>query len=331
MLKMVPRIVIRESTEVSPIKLEALKSEIFSPIIPESRFSTQEPTAEVQAKARPSVPQAESVLLTGEKTPISVLTQWLKSDKKFMKEVAELRPSDQSQLRVIFNPESEGFLRDISINVDLIENPSGACISLDCTGGVDVPYEYEVVIGPGKKGLVAASLQGKFTNETNALQALKAVNFKDQVSWDRLMVTLNNDKDLLKEINLLQFQCPIKGARPDIVVPVILSRAGNFTTIHLRFFASPHLLSSHIIQIMETIADDMDYLRDYSAGDRARSISSQADFFAVKGPATPKSFDFKYLPKDQQVSLRVCPNCHKPLPDPKAEYRRCPHCLAKLM
>ncbi|HMF33139.1 MAG TPA: hypothetical protein VKK79_17065 [Candidatus Lokiarchaeia archaeon] len=275
--------------------------------------------------------EAESVLLQGTRDSATILSQWLKSDKKFMKDVAELQPTSPSQVRVTFNPESEGFLRDINISVDLIEDPSGASLLLDCSGALDVPYEYEIVIGRGKKGLVVASLPGKLTSESQALEALRAVNPKEQISWDRLMVTLNNDKNLLKEIGTLLFECPIKGARPNILLPVILTRSGKFTIIRLRFFATPKYLSSHIASIMETIAGDMDYLREYTAGDRAKSIASQSDFFTVKGPAVPTSFDFKYLPKDQQVSVRVCPNCHRPLPDPKAEYRRCPHCLAKLM
>ena len=39
---------------------------------------------------------------------------------------------------------------------------------------------------------------------------------------------------------------------------------------------------------------------------------------------------FHFLAKDEQVTLKTCPYCGRPYPNPQADYRRCPNCLAKL-
>ncbi len=287
------------------------------------------PSPGVPAVAIPStqVPAGVGVELN----PLALILSWIKSDKKFMKDVKEIRPSGSSDFSIIFNPETEGYLRNIVGTVEMIKVPENHCLYMECSAAVDVVYEYNMAIGPGKKGWFAASLPGA-GDDLHTLEELRRVNPKEQVNWDRLMITLNNDKDLIKAVSNLVLNCPIAGGKESVRIPVRLVRQKNVTVIQLKTFISKKISPTDVFtKVMETIGEDMDYLRDYSSGDRARNVTASPDFYQVKGPAVPTSFDFKYLPKDQQVSLRICPNCRKPLPDPKAEYRRCPHCLFKLM
>ncbi len=65
---------------------------------------------------------------------------------------------------------------------------------------------------PGVTAVVAAaSVMGKASDTQAARDALQKVNPKDQINWDRLMVTLNNDKDLLKAVGKLPTKCPFRG------------------------------------------------------------------------------------------------------------------------
>ncbi len=268
----------------------------------------------------------------GELNPQALLMSWIKSDKKFLKTTANPQPMRGNEFQITFNPESEGYLRNILGTVEMIKSPDAHCLYIECSAAVDVPYEYNMVIGPGKKGWYAASLTGGTGDDLAALEEIRRVNPKEQANWDRLMITFNNDKELIKAVSSLVTSCPIAGAKESVKIPVSLVRQKNVTVIHVKTFISKKITATDVFtKVMEAIGEDMDYLREYSAGDRARNATASPDFYQVKGPAVPTSFDFKFLPKDQAVSLRVCPNCRKPLPDPKAEYRRCPHCLFKLM
>ncbi len=292
-----------------------------SPGVPGGLISSAAPTST-------QVPVGVGVELN----PLAMIISWIKSDKKFLKDVSEVRPSGSYEFSIIYNPETEGYLRNIIGTIDLIKLPESHCLYMECSAAVDVVYEYNMVIGPAKKGWFAASIPGASMDDTLALDELRRVNPKEQVNWDRLMITLNNDKDLIKAVSNLVTSCPIAGARENIKIPVKLVRQKGVTVIQVKTFISKRISPTDVFtKVMETIGEDMDYLRDYSTGDRARNLVQSPEFYQVKGPAVPTSFDFKYLPKDEQVSLRVCPNCRKPLPDPKAEYRRCPHCLFKLM
>lgn len=304
------------------------------PGIPPPMAPVAEPSpgaSTVQGTTAGPTPTQARVAVEVELNQLALLISWIKSDKKFMKEVSEIRPSGMRDFTIIYNPETEGYLRNIVGTVDLIRNPENHCLYIECSAGVDVVYEYNMAIGPGKKGWCATSIPGA-SDDQHVLEELHRVNPKEQASWDRLMITLNNDKELIKAVSNLVMHCPITGAAESVKVPVWLMRQKNLTVIRVKTFISKKISPSDVFtRVMETIGEDIDYLREYTAGDRARNVTADDSFYQVRGPAVPTSFDFKFLPKDQQVSLRVCPNCRKPLPDPKAEYRRCPHCLFKLM
>jgi hypothetical protein len=300
---------------------------------PESTEIAPPITAPVEAPAGGSaafmIPKATTGAVLN---PQYLLLDWIRSDKKFNEDVKEIAAADRDGFKITFDPNSEGYLRDIVGTVELLQDGKDYCLSIECNAAVDVTYEYNIVFGRGKKGWVAASIQSPKLDEFTAMDEIQKVNRKEQVNWDRLMITFNNDKELLKAVGSLALECPVPGAKENLKLPVWLIRQGKFTIILLRTFISKNLTPSDVFtSVMETIAGDMDYLRDISAGERSRNVTTSPEFYRVKGPAVPTSFNFKYLPKDEQVSLKICPSCRKPLPDPKAEYRRCPHCLFKLM
>lgn len=257
------------------------------------------------------------------------IAQWIQEDKDAMRDVKRVQVMGDNQVRVLFDPATEGYISQVDIQLIAYQMQGEALIQGIFKTKLGIRYIYDIAIGTGRKKMVAVSLPGTTeATEKYILQELATVDKKDQISWDKAMIALNNDKKLLKWVGKLELKSPFPEKLPHIRVPVKIMKEPDGFTIYLQTFLHPKMKPAMILYgILDRIGEDLDFLGGLDASDQAERLQPER-LFSVSQP-TQKNFTFKYLQKDAQVDVKVCPNCHRPLA-PDADYRRCPHCLYKL-
>jgi hypothetical protein len=260
--------------------------------------------------------------------PLDKVQQWLRSDNKFIENVANIKQTADNAIRINLDPESEGFIAYIDLKWIAERIGDYNIIKIEASTNAGKKYPMNVVVVDSGRKMVAMSIDEENIPEDQILiQKSKEINFKNQLEWDQLMTILNNDKDLLRNIDDLELKNPAHGIKEQIFVPVIIKRDVPGVKIIVRTFLTlkvkPKML---FLDIMEKIAEDLDQI----SGDEIMSISSRFSQIESMAKKDYSGYQFRYLEKDSQVTFKSCQYCGRPFPNPDADYRRCPHCLAKL-
>ena len=264
--------------------------------------------------------------------PFPILDEWLRSDKTFMREVDHFEKLGPNSMRILLDPEGEGFINFVDIQIKTLKYGKHNIIRVKCISDSGKKFPYNIAIGNSGKRWVAASLYDNISeNENETIEQLKEVDFKNQMEWDRLMVILNNDKSLMKAIKSLQLKNPAPGVKEMIHVPVYIKKDIPSNKIIVHTFLSPKIKPSTVfLNIMDVIAESMSQLGDTDGGGATESLGSRFDQIAANNKVDVSNYQFRYLEKDEAVSFKSCPYCGKPFPSAIADYRRCPNCLKKL-
>jgi hypothetical protein len=265
--------------------------------------------------------------------PFPILDKWLRGDHKFIKMVDHFKKTGPRGMKIIFDPDSEGYISYVDINIATEIYGTHNIIKLICISDAGKKYPYNMAIGYSGKRWVATSLDDEIPkNIDDTVEQLARVNMKNQLEWDRLMVILNNS-DIVKKVKKLQLKnpAPNSGTVP-IRVPIYIKKDIPTNKIILTTYVAPNLKPSLIfLDLIEGIAEACDRLGGDDDGEIAGSLGVKFAQLSNRAPVQDMSgYDFKYLEKDEAVSFKSCPYCGKPYPNPEADYRRCPHCLAKL-
>lgn len=283
-------------------------------------------------KAAAAGEEADAAAVEEAAPPSSIadnLLHWLKMDSKVRQIIHSVQVVDDNTVRVEFDPESEGYVARVELQASVTKIREETIVQLLARTPLDFRYFYDVAIGfSHEKKLLATSLSGPADDDESIQSEIDQVTPGNQLSWDRAMIALNNDKKLLKKIRRLELVSPAPELVSHVFVPVKILRGETASTLEVRTFLTRKLKPSHLILgVLEGIAEDLDFLSQVDASEQDRSLAT-GSLFTVETTA-PTEFRFKHLPKDPQVQVKLCPNCRKPLA-PDAEYYRCPHCLAKL-
>lgn len=263
---------------------------------------------------------------------INMLDQWIRSDGKLMKIVEKIERVAENIIRIIFDPETEGYLAYVDIQFTVNQYGNYNIIRLMCSSQTQKKYPLNIAIGDNGKKFVAANIDSNVLfKDADVIEYLKQVDFKNQMAWDPLMVLLNNDKELISKIKKLQLDNPASGAKEYLAVPVYVKNDIPTAKIFVQTFLSLTLKPSMIfLEIMEKLAEDVDQI---GGGGEDYAVSSLGSTLN-KSTVTQKDMrghQFHFLSeKDQAVAIKTCPYCGRPYPNPDADYRRCPNCLAKL-
>ncbi|MHA1733988.1 MAG: hypothetical protein ACTSU5_18765, partial [Promethearchaeota archaeon] len=259
------------------------------------------------------------------------ISRWIQLDQKAMREIDSVEVLDDNHLRVNFDLDSEGFVARVDLELETREVEGKTLVLGTFSSPLGFNYIYDIAIGrpPGFKRTVAVSLPTTSTNSIDeVLGELRSVDVKDQSSWDRAMIALNNDKSVIKNVDKLELVAPAP-EMPDVLVPVIINHQGGAYVLNVTTYVTPTLKPYFILNdVVDNIAATLDYLGDMDA--EAQGGTLEAGLGPIGGDTfQQRDFTFHYLPKDDKVKVKLCPHCGRPL-DPTAEYRRCPHCFQKL-
>jgi len=290
---------------------------------------------------RKSRQKGESATSTDKSTPTaapdatfdasSKIDQWLRDDGKLMKQVEKIDRVGPKTIRITFDPESDGYLAWVEIEYTGLQYGTNAAIRLTCSGYAKNRYPVSLAIGDnGKKWAVAALYDMNASNmEQNAIAALRNVDFKNQLDWDRLQLLLFKDNEVIGKIKKLLLKNPVSTSKEEIPIPVFILNENPAAKIVVNTFLNPSLKASIIlIELMDKIAEDIEQLGSTTADTAAGSINSALG--KNTKPIDMTGHQFHFLQKDDQVNFKSCPYCGRPYPDPRADYYRCPNCLAKL-
>ncbi|MHA1757732.1 MAG: hypothetical protein ACTSVV_13235 [Promethearchaeota archaeon] len=264
------------------------------------------------------------------------LYQWLISDKKLTKILLPqtgIKPINNGFI-ITFNPESEGYLSSCKLQYAVKSINLGDeirdVVKIRVSGVYDIKYNMDMAIGSGKKGMIGVSFFKLPKNRDEILDALKNTSKKNINEWDTLMLIINNDKSLLKMISKLPLKAPLPNI-DNILIPVSIKHSKENMQTQVTCFYTPKLKPSFlIIDVLDGIVADIDNLGDIDESKRGKSAAASG-LFEFKTPEFDND-NFHFIETNYEpIQVRTCPNCGRPLPDPNAEYRRCPYCLYKLM
>ncbi len=296
--------------------------------------ATKDLVSKVKGKAEVETAPPEAPVKAG---PIQKVADWIKADSKAMADIESVSIIDDNHIRVQFDLNSDGFVPyvDVEIEAKEVELPtkderSMTMILATFSAPVGFNYIYDIAIGPhpSEKLPVAVSIMSGGQDVDSVLGELKAVSMKDQLSWDRAMLAINNEKKLRKKIAMLQSEAPAPGM-PNVLVPIIINRHQGKYIINATTYIGPSNNPGYLFyDIIDEIAGTLDFLGEINAESQNESISSGGGL-GINESVQKTDFSFHYLPKDDKVSVKVCPHCGRPL-ELGAEYRRCPHCFQKL-
>lgn len=272
-------------------------------------------------------------------TPASFVEQWIRSDEEFLYYVDEIVQRSNSLLAVKYDLETEGFLRGLLIKIlyaakDAKDN---RIIKLGIKARVDVPYHLNVIMGKVKRKIVAMSLPGDLKNEQKMYQKLKsAIEQEEEPKGmkDRLSMMLNRDKFLKNTIKkTLILDSPVGDAK-DIEVPITIQKLGEegCDMVVRTFLDESKMTPTELfINVMDGIAENMDYLLEIPEKERAEAPMEKEDWFEIKVKPKMGSFSSKFIKRVALPEIPTCPHCGRPLPKSQTvDYRRCPFCYEKL-
>ena len=259
------------------------------------------------------------------------LDQWLRSDKDFIALVDHFEKKGQNAMRIHFDLDTEGVITKIDVKFQTKAYDRYNVIRITAIAETGTKIPYNVAIGDNGKKWAAITLDDEIpADEKDTIEQLKRINFKDQLKWDRIMTILNQDKNLIKAIQKLQLKNPAPRVKEEIQVPIYIKNDVPSSKIILRTYISLKLSPYRVfIEVMDHIAEDLKIIGNIEGSDLTASVGAQMDRLNKK-VHDMSNYNFRYLEKDDAVSFKSCPYCGKPYPNPNADYRRCPNCLAKL-
>lgn len=275
--------------------------------------------------------------IPGEQPIGEQILDWLRSDSKFMEVVKGLKKV-AGGIVLTYDPETEGYIEAVKIQYAQKSFNLGDGMThltkLRLLTSYNVKYGQDLVMGFGEKRgnkIVAKSFFGGIPkDEGEILQALREVDRKDATQQDRLTLILNNDRSLRRSIKKLPLDSDFPARVPDIRVPIKLRHYKDRVQIICTCFFDPGTKPRKIfLDVIETLAEDLDNLFDIDENLRT-TTAGETSLFEVNVSKAPKQ-SFHFISTGGDINVETCPNCGRPFPDPDAEYRRCPHCLFKLM
>ncbi|MHA1274589.1 MAG: hypothetical protein ACTSQJ_09720 [Promethearchaeota archaeon] len=301
------------------------------------------PAAVVKAPAEeaPAVAPAEEVAPAAvpaveEVSPAAALEEWLRSDKEFLYYVDEIIQQKDNLIAVKYDLETEGFLRGVLIKIlySARDASGNRIMKLGIKSRVDVPYHLNIIMGKTKEGIVATSIPGDLKNEEKLYEILQTVDTKEALQMDRLTLMLNRDKFLKKAIsNVLILDSPNESKVRSIKVPITIEKRGEqgCDLVVRTFFKESRKPTDLFINIMDGIAENMDYLLELPPEERKEVPMAKSDWFTIKVKPQMGSFSSKFIKRVALPDIPTCPHCDRPLPQASStDYRRCPFCYEKL-
>ena len=202
----------------------------------------------------------------------------------------------------------------------------------ECVVELGLKYTYSMAVGDNGKRWVAVSRFDKIPDDENETSdQMKKVDVKNQLEWDQLMVILNNDKDFMKSVKSLELKNPAN-SKEVIRVPVYIKKDIPSNKVIVRTYITPGLKPSTIFfDIMDHIAENLSQLGDSGDVGISASLSQKFDQISQQTQSSMASHSMRFLAQDDSsLNYKTCPYCGRPFPNPNADYRRCPNCLAKL-
>ncbi len=256
---------------------------------------------------------------------------WLRSDSKLIKKTNQINKLDSNTQLIIFNPNTEGYISEAKITGVPYRTRNMLVIKLVIEAQIPFPNAYDVAIGINKEGrIVACSLLGNINDKNQVLSEINNVNERNSMEWDTFMFRLNSEKKIMKEIKGLGLKPPTSEIKDVIEIPAKL-RKGKPVIMTLETYMLKEIKPSTIFfDIFDQMGEILEDIADEEGDMGGLSISSKLAKLGEKETKDWSGYEFKYLAADDAVDLKLCPNCRKPFPDHRAEYRRCPNCLAKI-
>ena len=294
-----------------------------------------EPATEAEAKAVEPTRMEEPVSVM---SPASYVEQWLRSDEEFLYYVDEIVQRSDNLVAVKYDLETEGFLRGLLIKILYAAQDSrgNRIIKLGIKSRVDVPYHLNLIMGKVKRDFIARSIPGDLKDEKRMYEQLKAAAEEEEHKgrMDRLSLMLNRDKFLKKSIaRTLILESPTEAAK-SITIPITIQKLGEEgCDLVVRTFLNKNKMTPTelFINVMDGIAENMDYLLEIPEKDRAETPMQKEDWFEIKVKPKMGSFSSKFIKRVALPEIPTCPHCGRPLPKSQTvDYRRCPFCYEKL-
>ncbi len=316
------------------------------PMAPAAKAAVRVPAAiempeaveeETEAEALPVAPvrsAAEALVLN----PAGVVENWLRSDKDYLYYIDEITQKGDDLVEVKYDLETEGFIASLLIKVlySARDESGNRIIKIAAKAPIDVPYHLNVIMGKTEKGVVATSLPGDLKDEDALYKRLQQVEQKEGTTQtDRLTLMLNRDKFLSKIVSKsLILESPNENKVRSVKVPITIQKRGDQgCDLVVKTFLDERLIkpSDIFINIMDGIAENMDYLLELPKEERGAVPMAKGDWFSIKVKPEMGAFSSKFIKRVALPDIPTCPHCNRPLPQSSStDYRRCPFCYEKL-
>ncbi|MGV9198021.1 MAG: hypothetical protein ACOC4M_04200 [Promethearchaeia archaeon] len=291
---------------------------------------------EAEAEELETMPRVEEPVEVA--TPASYVEQWIRSDEEFLYYVDEIVQRSDNLLAIKYDLETEGFLRGLLIKILYAakDGKGNRIMKLGIKSRVDVPYHLNVMVGKVKREIIARSIPGDLKSEQKMYKQLKAAAAEEEHKgkMDRLSLMLNRDKFLKKTISrTLILESPVGDAK-DIQIPITIQKLGEegCDLVVRTFLDETKMTPTELfINVMDGIAENMDYLMEIPEKERAETPMEKEDWFEIKVKPKMGSFSSKFIKRVALPEIPTCPHCGRPLPKSQTvDYRRCPFCYEKL-
>ncbi|MGV9171159.1 MAG: hypothetical protein ACOC44_00240 [Promethearchaeia archaeon] len=291
---------------------------------------------EAEAEELETMPRVEEPVEVA--TPASYVEQWIRSDEEFLYYVDEIVQRSDNLLAIKYDLETEGFLRGLLIKILYAAKDAkgNRIMKLGIKSRVDVPYHLNVMVGKVKREIIARSIPGDLKSEQKMYKQLKAAAAEEEHKgkMDRLSLMLNRDKFLKKTISrTLILESPVGDAK-DIQIPITIQKLGEegCDLVVRTFLDETKMTPTELfINVMDGIAENMDYLMEIPEKERAETPMEKEDWFEIKVKPKMGSFSSKFIKRVALPEIPTCPHCGRPLPKSQTvDYRRCPFCYEKL-
>jgi len=284
--------------------------------------------------AKVEVPKPKMAVRAEDITPAQVIENWLRNDKEYLYFVDEIIQQSDDLIAVKYDLETEGFLRGVLIKVlyNGYDASGSRIMKLGVKSRVDVPYHLNIIMGNVKGTSIAASIPGDLKNEDELFEKLQQIN-PNEIT-DRLTVMLNRDKFLKKTISkTLRTKSPDESKVRTVKIPITLQKRGETgcDLVVKTFFRGRMSPTDLFINVMDGIAENMDYLLELPEEERIEAPMAKDDWFTIKVKPKMGSFSSKFIKRVALPDIPTCPHCDRPLPKAhETDYRRCPFCYEKL-
>lgn len=269
--------------------------------------------------------------------PAALIENWLRSDKEFLYYVDEIVQQKDDLVAVKYDLETEGFLTGVLIKVLYAGKfPDGRKVmKIGIKSRVDVPYHLNIIMGRTSEGYMAMSIPGDLKDEASLYKKLETISMKDVTGMDRLTLMLNRDKFLTKNMaKTLLLKSQDESVARSIQVPITIEKRGEEgCDLVLKTFLDENKIkpSELFINIMDGIAENMDYLLELPQEERGEIPMAKEDWFTIKVKPQMGAFSSKFIKRVALPDIPTCPHCDRPLPQAgSTDYRRCPNCYEKL-